>query len=88
MTPVAVKEFFDSDAFTREFDFYNRAGKLCSHPNLLAIIGAYTNAENKNCIVASGAKNNDVDFVATGATMTPRDQTWRANTLTGKAEAL
>ena len=51
MTPVAVKEFFDSDAFSREFDLYNRAGKLCSHPNLLAIIGAYTNAENKNCIV-------------------------------------
>ena len=50
--------------------------------------GIWSLHENKNCIVASGAKNNDVDFVATGATMTPRDQTWRANTLTGKAEAL
>ena len=52
LTPVAIKEFFDSDAFAREFDFYNRAKKLCSHPNLLSVIGAYTNSENnKNCIV-------------------------------------
>ena len=51
MTPVAVKEFYYSDAFAREFDFYTRAKNLCSHPNLLAVIGAFTNAENKNCIV-------------------------------------
>ena len=51
MTPVAIKEFFDGDAFAREYDFYLRAKKLCSHPNLLAVIGAYTNSDNKNCIV-------------------------------------
>jgi len=63
MTPVAVKEFFDSDAFAREFDFYNRAGKLCSHPNLLAIIGAYTNLENKNCIVTELCQYGTLEHV-------------------------
>ena len=50
--------------------------------------GIWSLNENKNCIVASGTKNHDIDFVATSATMTTRDQTWRTNTLTGKAEAI
>lgn len=51
LTPVAVKEFYDADAFAREFDFYTRAQKLCNHPSLLAVIGAYTNEDKRNCIV-------------------------------------
>ena len=66
MTPVAVKEFYDSDAFAREFDFYTRAKNLCSHPSLLAVIGAYTNAENKNCIVTELFQYGTLDHVLQG----------------------
>ena len=50
--------------------------------------GIWSIHDNKNCNTASGIKNNDIDFATTGATMTTRDQTWRANTLAGKAESL
>ena len=50
--------------------------------------GIWSIHDNKNCIVASGTKNHDIDFVATSAKMTTRDQTWWTNTLTGKAEAI
>ena len=43
--------------------------------------GIWSIHDNKNCILASAAKNNNIEFASTGATMTTRSQSWRDNTL-------
>jgi hypothetical protein len=40
LTPVAIKEYHDSEAFMREHRFYKRAQKLGSHHSLLSVMGA------------------------------------------------
>lgn len=51
MTPVAVKEYLDTQAFQREYNFYRRVRKWGgSHPNLLANMGAFQKDKN-SCMV-------------------------------------
>lgn len=40
MTPVAIKQFQDQEAFTREYNFYKKSA-IFNHPNLLTVLGVY-----------------------------------------------
>jgi hypothetical protein len=46
MSPVAVKEFFDNEAFQREFEFYKRVKANYNHPCILTVIGFFQNEKN------------------------------------------
>ena len=50
MTPVAIKQYFDSEAFIREYAFYKRATKIGTHPGLLSVLGVFS-YEGNSCLV-------------------------------------